>query len=317
MSAGYARPSGKRVWLNVKIFMKVSYTLAILAVLFTVAVWGLTFISTKILLDDFTPLQILELRFLIGWLSLLVLCRQRVAPCNFLDEMLFAAAGLSGVTLYFYVENVALLYTMTSNVSVIVSTAPFFTALLVWVVMRDSRPGLSFLAGFVMAMAGIILTSWPHDGMAFNPVGDTLALAAAMAWAVYSVLVALLAGRGYGTLLMTRRIFFYGLVFMIPPAIYEGRLPSPQALANPVNMLNLFFLSLVASALCFAIWSFCIEKLGADRTSSFIYLVPGVTMLAAKGILQEPVGWHTILGATLAVAGVALSQRQVKQSKGE
>lgn len=58
------------------------------------------------------------------------------------QELYFAAAGLCGVTLYYLLENIALTYTFVSNVGVIISIAPFFTAILAHVFLKGERPAL-------------------------------------------------------------------------------------------------------------------------------------------------------------------------------
>lgn len=95
------------------------------ATLLTIIIWGTTFISTKVLLRDFSPLEVLIFRFLIGYAVLWIVYPRFVPVRRWKEELLFAAAGLCGVTLYFLMENIALTYTYASNVGIIVSVAPF------------------------------------------------------------------------------------------------------------------------------------------------------------------------------------------------
>lgn len=95
------------------------------AALFTVIIWGTTFISTKVLLADFQPEEILFFRFALGFAALLLVCPRRLELEDPRQELLFAVAGLCGIYLYYLLENIALTYTMASNVGVIISVAPF------------------------------------------------------------------------------------------------------------------------------------------------------------------------------------------------
>ena len=97
---------------------------------FSVLVWGTTFVSTKVLLRAFTPLEIMVARFTLGFLALLIVGKGLMRPQKRWHEGLFALAGLSGVTLYFLMENIALTYISASLVGVIVAAAPLFTALI-------------------------------------------------------------------------------------------------------------------------------------------------------------------------------------------
>lgn len=103
-------------------------TLAHVLASLTILVWGTTFIATKILLETFAPLEILLIRFVMGFLGLtiydLIANRGKRPPFNIRQELLFAAAGLTGVVIYYLLENVALTMTSASNVGIIVSVAP-------------------------------------------------------------------------------------------------------------------------------------------------------------------------------------------------
>lgn len=279
-----------------------------LVALATITVWGVTFISTKLLLEDFTPLEILFLRFFIGWLALWLVSPHTLAIANRKDELLFALAGFSGVSLYFLLENIALTLTFASNVGIIVAVAPFFTALLAWIFLKARRPGGAFMAGFMVAITGIGCISLNGSKMELNPAGDGLALLAALAWAIYSILVRMLAARGYDSLCSTRRIFFYGLVCLLPILPLTDFSLRADALLRPVNWLNLLFLGLGASALCFVTWTFCVSRLGAINASLYIYLVPVVTVLASAGLLGEQLTWLSAAGMALTIAGLLISE---------
>lgn len=107
------------------------------AALFTIVVWGTTFISTKVLLRSFQPVEILIIRFVIGYLLLFLAKPGLMKLTEKKQEWIFAAAGLCGICLYYLLENIALTYTLASNVGVIISAAPFFTAVLSRVFLKE------------------------------------------------------------------------------------------------------------------------------------------------------------------------------------
>lgn len=280
-----------------------------LAALFTILVWGTTFISTKVLLTAFQPVEILFFRFVLGLAALLAAYPHPLKGMTAKQELTFAAAGLCGVCLYYLLENVALTYTMASNVGVILSVAPCFTALLSRLVLKgEEKLGVRFFAGFGVAMAGIVLVSLNGSALQLNPVGDLLALLAAFVWACYSILTRKIAGFGFHTILTTRRVFGYGILFMIPALFLFGFRLDLGRFANVPYLLNLLFLGLGASALCFVTWNAAVKLLGAVKTSVYIYLVPVITVAASVLILQEPFTWMTGAGIVLTLAGLLLSQ---------
>lgn len=206
--------------------------------LLSVTVWGTTFISTKVLLQDFTPVEILFFRFLLG-LAVLYLCPGRLDRTGLRQEFLMAMAGLSGVSLYYLLENMALTYTTAANVSIIVSAAPFFTVLLSHLFRQGERLTPAFLAGFLFAIAGIgLITVTDITALDFHPFGDLLAVLAALLWAVYSILMKKINRFGYAILPVTRRIFLYGLLFMIPALFFFPQKPDLSRLGRPTFLGN-------------------------------------------------------------------------------
>ena len=227
------------------------------------------------------------------------------------QELWFAAAGLCGVTLYYLLENIALTYTLASNVGVLVSVSPVFTALFSHFLLRREKLRPAFFAGLAVALAGVVLLSYNGSAvLKLDPRGDVLALLAAAIWSAYSLITRHISSFGYPVVQTTRRIFAYGLVFMLPALLVFGFRPSPAAVLEPVNLLNLVYLGLGACALCFVTWNFAVGRLGAVKTSTYIYLVPVVTLVTSALVLGEPVTSLSAVGAALTVAGLALSEHK-------
>ena len=280
-----------------------------LAALFCTLVWGTTFISTKVLLRDFNPIEILFFRFALGFVALWLACPHALRLTERKQEWLFAGAGLAGVTLYFLLENIALTHTFASNVGVIVAVSPFFTALLSFWLLKAEKPGLNFFLGFAAAIAGIGLISFSGSTqLQLNPLGDLLAVLAGLAWSFYSILTRKILALGYKSLQVTRRCFFYGLLFMLPCLPFMNFHWNLARFGAFVNWSNVVFLGLGASALCFVAWTFAIKRLGAVQSSVYIYLVPVVTVITAALILQEHITWMAALGTALTLAGLVVSE---------
>lgn len=287
-----------------------------LAAAVTILIWGTTFISTKVLLQAFTPVEILFIRFVMGYLALWLACPHRLSLSDPRQERLFAAAGLCGVTLYYLLENIALTFTLASNVGVIISIAPFFTAILGWLFLGGEKPRLRFFAGFLLAMGGICLISFGNEStLSLNPIGDLLAVAAAVIWAGYSTLTKKISAMGYGAIQTTRRTFFYGLLFMIPALTVMDFHVTLSQFADMKHLLNLLFLGLGASALCFVTWNIGVRILGSVKTSVYIYMVPVITTLTSAAILREPVTAPAAMGIIMTLAGLFISEQRT--NKGE
>ena len=280
----------------------------------TILIWGTTFISTKVLLRVFSPIEILFIRFLIGYLALWLAFPHRLQVKEKRQELYFVAAGLCGVTLYYLFENIALTYTLASNVGVIISAAPFFTVICSCLFLHEKRPGKRFFVGFLIAMAGIGLISFGSDAsLQLNPLGDILALVAAVIWAVYSTITKKISEFGYGTIQTTRRTFFYGLLFMIPVLFAMNFQVSPEMFYDRTMVLNLLFLGLGAWAICFVTWNFAVKVLGAVKTTVYIYMVPVITTVTSVLILHERISWPVVCGIVLTLTGLFLSENRKQE----
>ncbi|MFD1134819.1 MULTISPECIES: DMT family transporter [Paenibacillus] len=281
--------------------------------MFTIFIWGTTFVSTKLLLSDFNPIEVLFLRFLIGYFILLLLYPRTVKTSSIKEELLFAGAGLSGVTLYFLLENIALTLTLAASVGIIVSIAPFFTALFAHFFLEGEKLSVSFIVGFIIALIGILLIGFNGSFvLKLNPLGDFLAILAPIFWAIYSVLMKKISERNYHTIGSTRKVFFYGLIFMLPTLLLFDIDLSFSKLTEPMSLLHLLYLGIGASALCFVTWNRAVGILGAVKTSIYIYFVPVITVIASHLVLSEPLSWAIVIGAVLTLVGSFISERRTK-----
>lgn len=277
----------------------------------TVFIWGTTFISTKILLVDFSPVELLIYRFLIGFLALSLVVPKRFKWTGWKRELILAVAGLCGVILYFLLENIALTFTLASNVGVIISVAPIFTVLFSKLFGSEEKLSRHFFLGFLIAVTGIILINFNSSQLLkLNPTGDILAVLAAIVWAIYALLTKKISHWGYNTIQTTRRTFGHGLFFMLPSSLLLPFDWPLDKVLEPIYLLNILFLGLGASAFCFVSWNTAVKILGAIKTSNYIYLVPAITVVTSILVLQEPVSWLSIFGTLLTLVGLILSEKK-------
>ena len=313
----------------------------------TVAIWGSTFVFTKMLLQaGLSPAQIFTLRFIIAYVLLLCysFLRNKVtsSPPKFLDEpsgkaerggvrgglnkrwfcrswrdeLLMMALGITGGSLYFLTENAAMLFTTATNTSLIVCSCPLFAMLLFALFFRQSEKitrvqALGSLVAF-LGMAVVVLNG--HFVLHLSPLGDLLAFGACLCWAVYSLLMKA-AVSGYSSLFITRKVFIYGLLTIIPYYILvpseASIFISPSSFLFPLStFLNLLFLGVVASMLCYLTWNWVIGKLGPVIATNWVYFNPITTILFAWWLLDEKITIWFLLGSALILMGMYLADRQ-------
>lgn len=282
-----------------------------LITLLTVVIWGTTFASTKILLKDLPPVEILFYRFLLGYLALLLLYPRTHRIKGAKEELLFFGLGLSGVSLYFLLENTALQLTLANNVGLLSGTVPILTAIVSHFFTTDEKFSRKLLGGFLVAIAGTSMVIFNAQVvLKLNPLGDFLALMAPLTWAFYSVLLKK-TDHSYNPIYVTRKTFFYGLLTVIPIMILHGAKFIPEKIDFQM-VLNIGFLGLVASALCFVTWNKAVEIIGAIKASNYIYLVPLISMVTSILVLNEKVTSLAVVGGCLILTGVYISERGLK-----
>ena len=282
----------------------------------TVAIWGSTFVFTKMLLQaGLSPAHIFTLRFIIAYTLLLAYSlftrHFRFLTASWRDELLMVVLGIAGGSLYFLTENAAMLYTTATNTSLIVCSCPLFAMFLFALFYSHSEPiGRTQVLGSVLArlgMAVVVLNG--HFVLHLSPVGDLLAFAACLCWAVYSLLMKSALER-YSTLFITRRVFFYGLVTIIPYYLVVPGFPPPEVILCPDVIWSLLFLGVVASMLCFLLWNWVISKLGAVIATNWVYFNPITTIIFAWWLLNEQITPFFLIGTALILAGMYLADRK-------
>lgn len=278
-----------------------------LLALVTICVWGTTFASTKVLLiNGLTPSEIMCYRFGIAYV-LSWMCTRRLFADNLVDELYLALAGFVGGTIYFLSENTAIKFSITSNVALIVCATPVLTALLAILCYKNVRFTRKLAIGSVIALVGIGFVILNGAVLKINPLGDSLALAAAMSWAIYSVVLRRFDGR-YSTWFITRKIFFYGLITMFPVICLDGEPLHLEAFAVPAVAYNILFLGVVASMLCFYSWNLVLLKLGTIRASNYLYTQPIVSLVCSVAVLEEPITYIAGIGTVFILLGIYVAE---------
>lgn len=280
----------------------------VIAILVIVA-WGASFPCTRLLLDaGVTPTEIFVYRSAIAYLGLLVFSRFKVAVWDWRDELLAFLCGLSGGALYFVLQNIALKLTLLSDVVIVIAVNPLLTAILAAIFLKEEHFSWKVLLGSMVAFAGVAVVTL-RDGFVWGDglLGNLLAFLAALSWAVYCIFLKRVQGRR-STLDITRKVMIYGTLCALPVMFLEPRTPVSTLLRTDI-LFNMLFLALICSMAAFFIWNLVIKKIGAIRSSNYLYLDPIVSIIIGVIVLNERVGMIAVVGCALVLLGVIIVEK--------
>lgn len=282
---------------------------AVVLGLLIVDIWGTSFLCSKeLVVQGMLPHEVYVLRALISYLCLLLLCHDRFFADSWKDELRLALLGLFGGTLYYILENLALAYSYTTNVSLIVSASPLFTTFISLLWWKKKLSG-KFWIGVLLAIMGLVLLIFNGNFVyTVRVLGDIIAICASLCWGLYCVLIKTVSSN-YSILFITRKVFFYGVLLVLPVFLFEPYSYPVNKLFSTSVLPFLLYLALLSSFLCFVGWHYVIRKIGALKAANLDYLSPVFTFAASYLFLSEPLTVYSIIGSLLILTGVYLSDR--------
>lgn len=277
-------------------FTKSASILAHAGALITVTAWGVSFVSTKVLLENgLGPAEIYIYRFILAYILILIACHNRLWANSFRDELLFMTCGLCAGSIYFISENMALEYTYVTNVSLLVTTSPLITTMLMWMLYKNEKLGKGTIIGSLIAFTGVACVIFnSSSNVEIKPLGDILSLLAALSWSIYSLVLKKLNAL-YSVMFISRKTFFYGVLTALPFMFFQPEICSPSVLLKTEVWANLLFLGAFASMIAYILWAQSVKHLGAIKASNYMYISPIITLVASVAFLGEPL---SIIGGT-------------------
>lgn len=280
-----------------------------LAALIAIIIWSATYISTKILLKSFYPIEISLFRFTIAYIFLLIIRPKFDFRISIKKDKYFILAGFLGMFLYYFVENLATKYTYASNVALIVSSIPIITSILAHLINKDEKLNKKLIIAFFISLTGMVLVILSTgEIIKFSIGGDILALAAAILFSAYNIVIRRI-NKEIHVLDIVRKSIFFGLGFILITYLFKPDKSDLLLIFQIPELLHLLFLGIFASGVCFILWNKSIKEIGSIKASQYIYLVPVLTGVMSVIILNEPFSIIKILGMGIILIGVFYSQR--------
>ncbi len=281
---------------------------AILFPLIAVLLWAGNNLVGKLSVELISPAAIAFYRWFLAALLLTPFVlpsvwRQRALVQRHLLK--FSVLGVLGVVAFQSLGYVAAATTSATNMGLIGATVPLLTLLISLVVLRET-PTLGALLGAALSFGGlaILLSGGNLAALAHGGInqGDLLLLIGATAYALYGVLI-----RHWQIPMSVWQSLYVqillGLLWLLPAVLMsESMALTPQAL--PLVL----YAGLAASVIAPFCWMSGIQRLGASNNAIFMNLIPLFTTASAMALLDEQVQVDHLVGGTLIISGVLLSQ---------
>jgi len=291
-----------------------SRLIPILEAVFTVVIWGGTFIATKIALQEVSPATVVWVRFAMGVLILgaAVFMRRQFAIPERKEWAYFALLGFIGVTFHQWLQANGLKTAQATTTAWIVATTPVFIALLGWTVLKEKLSWIR-VAGILLAAFGVLLiVSNGNLGALFSghmgSSGDLLILISAPNWAIYTVL----SRRELARHPAARMMFFVMLLGWLFTTVWIFGFGPGLSEINHLDLrgwIALLGLGIFGSGLAYIAYYDALQVLPASQLGVFLNIEPLVTTLLATTFLGEPITLIVLLGGAIIILGIYLVNR--------
>ena len=285
-----------------------------LAAFGAVALWGVSFVATKAALREVSPLTLIVYRFALGTALLFLMLKiQRTSLVPPRDALpMLALMGFLGIFVHQLLQVYGLTLTTAVRTGWLIGLIPIWSAILSAVFLHEGfgvRKVVGLLLGAVGAFFVITRGEMSLQLLALpRTLGDFLIILSTINWAIYTIVSAKTLKR-LGSLRTTAATMFIGWIMLVPLFFAGARLHEYSRL-TPAGLGYIIFLGVGCSGAGYLLWCAALERLEASRVAAFLYLEPLVTLAVAVPVLGEPVGWLTIAGGLLVLAGVFMVQRR-------
>lgn len=273
----------------------------------TAIVWGSTFVASKSILEKgVSATTLMTFRFLIAYIILRCICRRKLEFHFNKQELLFLLLGISGGSVYFIFEYLSLKYTSAVNVGLICALVPVISTFISYV-LKQIKINLFYIIGSVLAFFGVFVVVTNGElHYSINVFGDMIAFVAAVLWAIYTIILKLLDGK-VEPLIVSRRLFFYALITIIPFTIFNSNVDEWKLFTNIDIALPSLYLSVMASAVCIWLWNVSINNIGLVRTNNFLYSLPVVTLFSSAIFFADEIILSTVIGTIFIFVGIIIA----------
>lgn len=272
-----------------------------------VTFWGISFIATKIALNELAPLSIIFLRLILAsiLLAILAVYSNKKLDLSWKNHgSIFILALIAAFHLWIQVTGMQ--YTTAANTGWIIGTAPIFMAIVGYIAFKESLSPIRIF-GILLAFFGLLLLISKGDFSSIDLLsnkGDFLILASAFTWSIYSAVNKKIS-LTYSPLLTVLFLFLMMAVIISPFSISSQSIQSVIALSTK-SWIAILFLGIFCSGVAYVLWAQALKEMDSVKVGAFLYFEPFVTVFAAWLILSEEISFLMIVSGVVITLGVLL-----------
>ena len=277
--------------------------------------WGLSFIWSSLLLKSYQPVTIIFIRLIISSVILftLIYFLGKNEKVERKDYKLILLSALFNPFFYFLGENYGLKFSSPTIAAVIIATIPVFSPIIGYLSFREKLTPVNFI-GIAVSFCGVImmLLTW-NLSLAADIKGVFFLFGAVFAALLYTVTLRKLTMK-YSALLLVANQNLIGIFLFLPFFLF---FEAKSAFAVPLTgeiVSSMLLLAILASSVAFVFFAHSVKLLGISKSNIFSNLIPVFTAFFSYILLSESFTLKKIVGITLVIGGVYLSERTKKQS---
>lgn len=287
-------------------------------VVLTMFCWAISFIWVKIAYEQFNPVNLVTLRILGAAIIFFMfgMFFKRVQPIKRNDLKYFLAMALFEPFLYFMGESHGMLYISSTLAAVIISTIPLFTPIASYYFLKEKITPALFI-GIFMSLTGIVVMEF--SGLTNGTIhvkGILLMMVAVFSATLFPIFLSKLTAN-YSTMTILAYQNLFGFIMFLPFFLAFEFKETIQTVYTTRSLMALGGLTLFSSVLAFIFFTKSIKTIGVSKSNAFVNLIPVITAFLAYFILNEQLGINKIIGISIVISGLFLSQIKLKQAKRE
>jgi drug/metabolite transporter (DMT)-like permease len=285
-----------------------SHTRAIIALAFTIFVWGVApaFVRSFSLTTGPADALVIRMCFTaLATLPLLLHSGWQIEKSDLPKLLVVSCFGMFG---YFLGSIFGYAYVPAGFGSMIIAVQPLLIALIAAMIGAD-RLNTYSISGLIISFVGSIYLFAGNAGgdMKSSDMlwGGLLLLVCDVCWAVYVIYSKPLV-RKYGTM----KFSALSLLLCAPPALLfaSGTTLHAVVALDGQAWLSLLFLSVIATLICLVTWNFAVPHLSSTTMGASLYLIPVLAVLSGWAVLHEKITLSTLIAGLIILAGVAVAE---------